>query len=135
MRAARSASPTACFQARKFGVTGADPGLPCNSLQAQWDPYRGTRPVQASTSMTIGELARHAGVGVETVRFYQRRGLLAEPPRRPGGRRHYTESHLTDLRFIRRCRGLGFAVGEVADLLRLRRSPRRSCRTLHERVQ
>jgi MerR family mercuric resistance operon transcriptional regulator len=85
--------------------------------------------------MRIGELARHAGVGVETVRFYQRRGLLAEPPRRPGGRRQYTESHLTDLRFIRRCRGLGFAVGEIVDLLRLRRSPRRSCRTLHERVQ
>jgi MerR family mercuric resistance operon transcriptional regulator len=84
--------------------------------------------------MTIGELARQAGVGVETVRFYQRRGLLAEPSRRPGRRRLYTSEHLTVLRFIRRCKGLGFAVKEIAPLVALRRAPSQSCKVLHHVV-
>lgn len=84
--------------------------------------------------MTIGDLARRAGVGVETVRFYQRQGLLAEPARPPGKRRLYTPEDLTDLRFIRRCKGLGFALKDIALLVSIRRSGARSCAQLHELV-
>lgn len=72
--------------------------------------------------MTIGELARRAGVGVETVRYYQRRGLFPEPPRQPRGVREYTQEALDLLRFIRRARGLGFSVREVERLVALRRA-------------
>lgn len=84
--------------------------------------------------MTIGELARRAGVGVETVRFYQRRGLLGEPPRRPGSRRLYTDEHLKVLRFIRRCKGLGFPLKDIAPLVHLRNARSRGCGRLHEMV-
>jgi MerR family mercuric resistance operon transcriptional regulator len=84
--------------------------------------------------MTIGELARRAGVGVETVRFYQRRGLLAEPSRRPGVRRLYSSEHLAALRFIRRCKGLGFPLKAIAPLVGIRRSPSRGCDDLHQLV-
>lgn len=68
---------------------------------------------------TIGALARAAGVGVETVRFYQRRGLLPEPERPAGGIRRYGEAELARLRFIRRAQRLGFSLREVAELLQL----------------
>ncbi|MCA1780476.1 MAG: MerR family transcriptional regulator [Xanthomonadaceae bacterium] len=68
---------------------------------------------------TIGALARQAGVGVETVRYYQRRGLLHEPERPHGGIRRYAESDLRRLRFIRHARGLGFSLDEAGELLRL----------------
>lgn len=84
--------------------------------------------------MTIGELARRAGVGVETVRFYQRQGLLGEPARRPGSRRLYTEEHLGVLRFIRRCKGLGFPLKDIAPLVHMRSSRARTCGRLHELV-
>jgi MerR family copper efflux transcriptional regulator len=72
--------------------------------------------------MTIGELARSAGVGVETVRYYQRRGLFPEPPRQPRSTREYAPEALELLRFIRRARGLGFTIKEIERLLVLRRS-------------
>jgi MerR family mercuric resistance operon transcriptional regulator len=77
-------------------------------------------------AMTISELARSAGVGVETVRFYQRKGMLFDP--RPGaiggaaGRRHYGEDELRRLRFIRKAQRAGFKLGEIAELLALDRS-------------
>ncbi len=76
------------------------------------------------TVWRIGELARRAGVGVETVRFYQRKGLLPVPPRRHRGYRHYGPDALETLRFIRRAKGLGFALSEVAALLSQRRGAR-----------
>jgi MerR family mercuric resistance operon transcriptional regulator/MerR family copper efflux transcriptional regulator len=72
--------------------------------------------------LTIGELAKRAGVGVETVRYYQRRGLFAEPPRVARATREYTPEALELLRFIRRARGLGFTIREVERLVALRRS-------------
>jgi len=66
--------------------------------------------------MTIGKLAAAEGVSVETVRFYQRRGLLAEPPRRGAGYREYSDADRARLTFIRRARALGFTLGEIADL-------------------
>ena len=67
--------------------------------------------------MTIGKLAAAEGVGVETVRFYQRRGLLATPERRTSGYREYSEADRWRLVFIRRARQLGFTLGEIAELL------------------
>jgi len=66
---------------------------------------------------TIGRLAAAEGVGVETVRFYQRRGLLATPARRASGYREYSEADRSRLVFIRRARELGFTLGEIAYLL------------------
>jgi MerR family mercuric resistance operon transcriptional regulator len=68
---------------------------------------------------TIGTLARQAGVHVETVRYYQRRGLVAEPKRPPGGIRRYGDPDLRRLRFIGEAKSLGFGLEEVADLLAL----------------
>jgi MerR family transcriptional regulator, mercuric resistance operon regulatory protein len=65
---------------------------------------------------TIGELARTAGVGVETIRFYERRGLLRQPERGDGYRR-YPESDVARLRFVRRAKVLGFTLAEIAELL------------------
>ena len=65
---------------------------------------------------TIGELARAAGVGVETIRFYERRGLLRQPERGDGYRR-YPESDFARLGFIRRAKVLGFTLAEIGELL------------------
>ena len=69
------------------------------------------------SGMTIGKLAAAEGVSVETVRFYQRRGLLAEPERNGPGYREYSEADRSRLVFIRRARQLGFTLGEIAELL------------------
>ncbi|MDE2150562.1 MAG: MerR family DNA-binding protein [Gammaproteobacteria bacterium] len=70
-------------------------------------------------SLTIGALAGAADVGVETVRYYQRRRLLPEPPRPLGGIRRYGEAEVARLRFIRHAQELGFTLDEVAELLAL----------------
>ncbi len=67
--------------------------------------------------LTIGKFAAGEGVGVETVRFYQRRGLLALPERAGSGFREYSEDDRRRLAFIRRARRLGFTLGEISDLL------------------
>ncbi len=72
---------------------------------------------------TIGRVAGEAGVGVETVRFYERQGLLEEPPRRRSGYREYGEDAVAHLRFIRRAKQLGFTLKEIKELLALRRDP------------
>lgn len=69
--------------------------------------------------MTIGRLAKAAGVNVETIRYYQRRGLLPEPPKPPGGQRRYPATMLQRLGFIRRAQQLGFSLEEVRRLLEL----------------
>lgn len=68
---------------------------------------------------TIGTLAKQAGVNVETIRYYQRRGLVGEPGRPPGRIRRYTQDHARRLRFIRQARSLGFSLDEVVGLLAL----------------
>lgn len=81
----------------------------------------------ATASLTIGEVAREAGVGVETIRFYERRGLIDEPPRRASGYRQYDHSAIQRLRFIRRAKQLGFSLKEIADLLSLQSSRDTHC--------
>lgn len=73
-----------------------------------------------SPTLTIGRLATAAGVHVETVRYYQRRGLLPEPCRPLGGVRRYGDTDLTRLQFIRRAQAMGFRLDEVAGLLKVR---------------
>ena len=69
-------------------------------------------------SLTIGKLARQGGVGVETIRYYQRRGLI-ETPDRAGGTRRYDASDLRRLRFIRAAQAAGFTLEQIAELLAL----------------
>jgi DNA-binding transcriptional MerR regulator len=69
------------------------------------------------TGLTIGKLAAAEGVSVETIRFYQRKGLLALPERHGSGFREYSEPDLLRLAFIRRARMLGFTLTEIGDLL------------------
>ena len=74
------------------------------------------------TAMSISQLARNAGVGVETVRYYQRRGLLPDPqPQKTGvsGIRHYGADEVRRLRFIRTAQAAGFTLEEIAELLHL----------------
>jgi MerR family mercuric resistance operon transcriptional regulator len=67
--------------------------------------------------MTIGRLAKAAGVNVETIRYYQRRGLIGEPHKPPGGHRRYPMLVLEQIAFIRRAQQLGFSLAEVKSLL------------------
>ena len=78
-------------------------------------------------SLTIGKLAQRAGVGVETIRFYEREGLISEPPRRPSGYRDYPLETVARIVFIRRAKNLGFTLKEINELLELRVRPRRNC--------
>ena len=71
-------------------------------------------------TLTIGEVARRAGVGVETIRFYDREGLIAEPRRRPSGYRQYSAEAVRRVRFIRHAKELGFTLKEISELLSLR---------------
>lgn len=72
-----------------------------------------------AAELTIGKLAAAAGVNVETIRYYQRRGLLDEPVRPLGGYRRYAAEQAKRLRFIKRAQALGFTLSEVGGLLRL----------------
>lgn len=77
--------------------------------------------------MKIGELASAAGCDVQTVRFYEREGLLEEPVRTASGYRSYDERHLTRLNFIRHCRSLDIPLPEVRQLLDFAAAPDQSC--------
>src|SRR5215472_6123307 len=77
--------------------------------------------------IAIGALAKHTGTNIETIRYYERIGLLAAPARSSGGYRLYGTGHLKRLTFIRRARTLGFSIGEVRTLLRLADERKRPC--------
>jgi MerR family mercuric resistance operon transcriptional regulator len=74
---------------------------------------------QANSSDKISGLAKAAGVGVETVRYYQRRGLLNEPARPPGEVRRYGAEELRRLKFIRSAQAAGFTLNEIGELIEL----------------
>jgi MerR family copper efflux transcriptional regulator len=71
-------------------------------------------------SLRIGQAARRGGVGVETVRFYERQGLLDQPPRSDSGYRQYPQEVVSRLRFIQRAKDLGFSLAEIKELISLR---------------
>ncbi len=65
----------------------------------------------------IGEASQLSGVNIETIRFYEKRGVVDEPDRAPNGRRMYTEDQVARLRFVKRCRELGFAIEDIVALI------------------
>ncbi len=75
--------------------------------------------------MRIGEVATRAGVNVQTLRYYERRGLLAEPDRHASGYREYDPDTVRLVRFIKRAQELGFTLNEIGDLIQLRKTDRR----------
>ena len=75
--------------------------------------------MRAAGELTIGALSDQTGVNVETIRYYERVGILPAPPRSAGGHRLYGPEHRKRLRFVRRSRELGFALEEIRTLLRL----------------
>src|SRR5262249_35673627 len=85
--------------------------------------------------LTIGQVARQAGVGVETVRFYEREGLLEQPARRESGYRQYEDGVVARLRFIRRAKELGFTLKEIRELLALRDDPDASRADVRQRAE
>ena len=85
--------------------------------------------------LTIGHLAREAGVNLETVRYYERQGLLAKPPRSASGYRLFPSDAARRLRFIRRARELGFSLKEIRELLSLRVSRRTTSADIRTRAE
>lgn len=85
--------------------------------------------------LTIAELGRLSGVGVETVRYYQRLGLVAIPSARDHrSHRRYGADAVAELSFVLSCKKLGFKLKEIAVLVHLRRAPRTSCTKLHDKL-
>jgi MerR family mercuric resistance operon transcriptional regulator len=82
--------------------------------------------------VTIGKLAEATGVNLETIRYYERIGLMPRPARTGGGYRSYEPEHVSRLNFIRRSRELGFTLDEVRGLLRLVGGHRYTCGQIHE---
>jgi len=79
------------------------------------------------TEVTIGKPAQNAGVNIETIRFYERKGIMPKPLRKPGGFRLYTEADLKRLNFILMAKRHGFTLKEIKELLELRVDPHSSC--------
>lgn len=84
---------------------------------------------------TIGQVARLAGVGVETVRFYEREGLLAQPARPISGYRDYPDEAVARLHFIQRAKALGFSLKEIRELLHLSGEPTSSCAEVKQQAE
>jgi Hg(II)-responsive transcriptional regulator len=89
--------------------------------------------ISGMEKITIGKLAQMAGVGVETVRFYQRKGLLREPNTN-GSIRTYNEEDAQRIIFIKKAQELGFSLAEVRELLELNTKPRITCGTVRKKT-
>ena len=85
--------------------------------------------------LTTGQLAQKAHVNVETIRYYERRRLLPEPPRRESGYRQYSQEDVTRIRFIRRAQELGFSLTEISELLDLRVNTTHTCQDVKRRTE
>ncbi len=82
--------------------------------------------------MKIGQVSKQTGIAVETIRYYEKIGLLPEPARESSGYRHYSEDHLRRLLFIRRCRSLDMTQDEIRELLDLAGQPGRNCQEVDD---
>lgn len=85
--------------------------------------------------LTIGEVSKLAGVGIEAIRFYERKGILKKPRRTPSGYRQYTEEVVRRLEFIQGAKELGFSLAEISELLSLKADPRRSCSSVKKKAE
>lgn len=86
-------------------------------------------------SLTIGKLAKATGVNIETIRFYERMGLMPPPRRRESGYREYSGDDIRRLKFIRRAKDLGFSLKEIQQLLALRVDPHTTCEDVRKRAE
>jgi MerR family mercuric resistance operon transcriptional regulator len=84
--------------------------------------------------LSIGELAKRANVNIETIRYYERRGLLSIPSRNKSGHRQYSTDEIRRTDFIKRCQALGFSLKEIAEILELRITPESTCGDMQSRV-
>ncbi|AVO39231.1 MerR family transcriptional regulator [Pukyongiella litopenaei] len=82
--------------------------------------------------IAIGEASRQSGVGIETIRYYEREGIVPKPQRAPNNRRLYSAHDVGRLRFLRRCRDLGFPLADAVALLALSESSDEDCRSVKE---
>jgi Hg(II)-responsive transcriptional regulator len=87
------------------------------------------------STLTIGELAKESGVHLETIRYYEREGLMPAPPRKSSGHRAYPPSAARRLRFIKRVQELGFTLSEICELLTLRAEPAEDCSEVCKQAQ
>jgi MerR family copper efflux transcriptional regulator len=90
---------------------------------------------QTDRHITIGAVARQAGVGIDTIRYYEREGLLPEPRRRASGYRDYGPGVVERLRFIRRAKDLGFTLDEIRELLALSTDRERGVKSVKQRAE
>ena len=86
-------------------------------------------------TLTIGQVARQAGIGVETVRFYEREGLLAAPARRASRDREFDLDAISQLKFIKQAQGLGFTLREIKELLALKLDPKSTRAQVREQAE
>ena len=85
-------------------------------------------------NLTIGQLAKQAAVGIETVRFYERKGLLEKPERNVSGYRQYHLEAVSRIRFIKRAQEVGFSLVEIKGLLSLKLDPSKKCEDVMARA-
>ena len=87
------------------------------------------------TELTISKAAANAGVGIETIRFYERKGLIEQPPKPlDGGFRFYPDETVSRIRFIRQAQEIGFSLREIEELLSLRADPSADCSDVRQRA-
>jgi MerR family transcriptional regulator, copper efflux regulator len=89
----------------------------------------------SNSPLTIGAVAKRVGVAIDTIRYYEREGLLPEPQRRASGYRSYGEGAIAQLRFIRRAKHLGFTLEEIRELLALSADRQRGVKAVKKRAQ
>lgn len=95
----------------------------------------GRRKGENGVTLTIGQLAQAAEVHVETIRYYERRGLMPEPPRRLSGYREYDQESISRMRFIKNAQALGFSLDEIEKLLALRVDAETSCDDVRQQAE
>lgn len=87
------------------------------------------------TGLKVGEVAKQAGVNLQTVHYYERRGLLPRPPRTDSNYRAYPQDAVKRVRFIKRAQELGFSLNEIKELLSLRATPRTRSADVRKRAE
>ncbi|MDZ7364219.1 MAG: MerR family transcriptional regulator [candidate division KSB1 bacterium] len=87
------------------------------------------------TTLSVGQLAKEANVNIETVRYYERRGLLPEPQRRESGHREYSPEDVFRIKFIKRAQELGFTLKEISKLLALRVDAKTTCAKVKKQAE
>jgi MerR family mercuric resistance operon transcriptional regulator len=86
-------------------------------------------------ALKIGDVAERGGVNLQTIRYYEREGLLPEPPRLESGYRMFPKDAVRRVRFIKRAQELGFSLKEIMELLSLRAAPKTRCGEIRERAE